>query len=39
LRGAKQLVSKEIEQLFKSPKTPHAQLQATAASDPTLYED
>jgi 23S rRNA pseudouridine2605 synthase len=29
LRGAKQLASKEIEQLFQSPRTPHADLQAT----------
>jgi 23S rRNA pseudouridine2605 synthase len=29
LRGAKQLASKEIEQLFRSPSTPHAELQAT----------
>jgi 23S rRNA pseudouridine2605 synthase len=39
LRGAKQLASKEIEQLFRSPKTPHAELQATAASDTTTHED
>jgi 23S rRNA pseudouridine2605 synthase len=39
LRGAKQLASKEIEQLFKSPRTPHAEFQATAPSDPTLHED
>ena len=39
LRGAKQLASKEIEQLFRSPKTPHAELQATAPRDPTLHED
>jgi 23S rRNA pseudouridine2605 synthase len=39
LRGAKQLASKEIEQLFKSPRTPHAELQATAPSDHTLHED
>jgi 23S rRNA pseudouridine2605 synthase len=39
LRGAKQLASKEIEQLFRSPKTPHADLQATASSDPTTHED
>jgi 23S rRNA pseudouridine2605 synthase len=39
LRGAKQLASKEIEQLFRSPKTPRAELQATAPSDPTLHED
>jgi 23S rRNA pseudouridine2605 synthase len=39
LRGAKQLASKEIEQLFRSPKTPHAELQATAQTDHTLHED
>jgi 23S rRNA pseudouridine2605 synthase len=39
LRGAKQLASKEIEQLFRSPKTPHAELQATASSEPTTHED
>ena len=39
LRGAKQLASKEIEQLFRSPKTPHAELQATATSETTLHED
>ena len=39
LRGAKQLASKEIEQLFRSPKTPHAEMQATAASDTTTHED
>jgi 23S rRNA pseudouridine2605 synthase len=39
LRGAKQLASKEIEQLFRSPKTPHAEHQATAQSDPTTHED
>jgi 23S rRNA pseudouridine2605 synthase len=39
LRGAKQLASKEIEQLFKSPRTPHAEFQATVPSDPTLHED
>ena len=37
LRGAKQLASKEIELLFKSPRTPHAHLQATAT--PTHDED
>ena len=39
LRGAKQLASKEIEQLFRSPKTPHAELQATAPTEPTIHED
>jgi 23S rRNA pseudouridine2605 synthase len=38
LRGAKQLASKEIEQLFRSPRTPHAELQATAPLDIT-HED
>ena len=38
LRGAKQLASKEIEQLFRSPGTPHAELQATAPIDST-HED
>jgi 23S rRNA pseudouridine2605 synthase len=35
LRGARHLASKEIEQLFRSPRTPHAELQATA----TINED
>jgi 23S rRNA pseudouridine2605 synthase len=39
LRGAKQLASKEIEQLFRSPKTPHAEMQATTASETTTHED
>ena len=39
LRGAKQLASKEIEQLFISPHTPKAELQATAQSDSTIHED
>jgi pseudouridine synthase len=39
LRGAKQLASKEIEQLFRSPRTPQAELQATATSDATTHED
>ncbi len=39
LRGAKQLVSKEIEHLFRSPKTPHAELQAIAPTDPHFHED
>jgi 23S rRNA pseudouridine2605 synthase len=38
LRGAKQLASKEIEQLFRSPRTPQAELQATAPTKPT-HED
>ncbi|HEY5079138.1 MAG TPA: pseudouridine synthase [Opitutaceae bacterium] len=39
LRGAKQLASKEIEQLFRSPRTPQAELQATAPSDSSTHED
>jgi 23S rRNA pseudouridine2605 synthase len=39
LRGARHLASKEIEQLFRSPRTPHAALQATASTDATLHED
>jgi 23S rRNA pseudouridine2605 synthase len=39
LRGAKQLASKEIEQLFRSPKTPHAELQATAHGNALIHED
>ena len=39
LRGAKQLASKEIEQLFRSPSTPHAALQATASEKTQLHED
>ncbi len=39
LRGAKHLASKEIEQLFRSPRTPQAALQATAGGEPTLHED
>jgi 23S rRNA pseudouridine2605 synthase len=39
LRGAKQLASKEIEQLFKSPRTPNAQLQATATRNPSIHDD
>jgi 23S rRNA pseudouridine2605 synthase len=39
LRGAKQLVSKEIELLFKSPKTPHAHLQATAQGNSSIHDD
>jgi 23S rRNA pseudouridine2605 synthase len=39
LRGAKHLASKEIEQLFRSPRTPHAALQATEASEPIINED
>ena len=39
LQGAKQLASKEIEQLFKSPKTPHAQFQATSEKNTNLHDD
>ncbi len=39
LRGAKQLASKEIEQLFRSPSTPHAELQATARGTFQNHED
>ncbi len=39
LRGAKQLASKEIEQLFRSPKTPQAAFQASSEQRPTLHED
>ncbi len=39
LRGAKQLASKEIEQLFRSPRTPNAEFQAAAQSDSTTNED
>ncbi len=38
LRGAKQLASKEIEQLFRSPRTPQAELQATAPTE-SIHED
>jgi 23S rRNA pseudouridine2605 synthase len=39
LRGAKQLASKEIEQLFRSPKTPNAEFQASAQRENTIHED
>jgi 23S rRNA pseudouridine2605 synthase len=39
LRGAKQLASKEIEQLFKSPATPHAHLQATSTRKTQIHDD
>ena len=39
LRGAKQLASKEIEQLFRSPATPAAEFQATAHKVPPKNED
>ena len=38
LRGAKHLASNEIEKLFRSPRTPNAELQATAPID-TSHED
>jgi 23S rRNA pseudouridine2605 synthase len=39
LRGARHLASKEIEQLFRSPQTPDAQLQEIATRDPNIHED
>jgi len=39
LRGARHLASKEIEQLFRSPSTPNAELQATAPRESTINED
>jgi len=39
LRGAKQLASKEIEQLFESPRTPNAEWQATASRNPSIHDD
>jgi len=39
LRGARHLASKEIEQLFRSPRTPNAELQATAPRDSSIHED
>ena len=39
LRGAKHLASKEIEQLFRSPRTPNAELQATSPRDSSTHED
>lgn len=39
LRGAKHLASKEIEQLFRSPRTPQAELQATAPTETSNHED
>jgi len=39
LRGARHLASNEIEQLFRSPRTPNAELQATAARDSSTNED
>ncbi len=39
LRGAKQLASREIAQLFVSPRTPNAELQATRSTPSTLHED
>ena len=39
LRGAKQLASREIEQLFVSPRTPKAEMQAARTTPSTLHED
>jgi 23S rRNA pseudouridine2605 synthase len=39
LRGARHLASKEIEQLFRSPRTPNAELQAAAPMDSSTNED
>jgi 23S rRNA pseudouridine2605 synthase len=39
LRGARQLASKEIEQLFRSPSTPAAEFQATAQRASSIHED
>jgi 23S rRNA pseudouridine2605 synthase len=39
LRGAKHLASKDIEQLFRSPRTPIAALQATLTDESSLNED
>jgi 23S rRNA pseudouridine2605 synthase len=39
LRGARHLASKEIEQLFRSPRTPNAELQATAPTESSTNED
>lgn len=39
LRGARHLASKEIEQLFRSPQTPDAELQEIATRDPNTNED
>ena len=39
LRGARQLASKEIEQLFRSPPTPAAEFQATAHRASSIHED
>ena len=39
LRGAKQLASKEIEQLFRSPSTPNATLQATTQRNSQTHDD
>jgi 23S rRNA pseudouridine2605 synthase len=39
LRGARQLASSEIEQLFRSPRTPNAAFQATAAGTSHTHED
>jgi 23S rRNA pseudouridine2605 synthase len=39
LRGAKQLATREIEMLFKSPRTPNAELQADERREFTTHED
>ena len=39
LRGARHLASKEIEQLFRSPRTPNAELQATGDRDSSIHEE
>ena len=39
LRGARHLASNEIEMLFRSPRTPNAELQATAPRDSSTNED
>ncbi len=39
LRAMKQLSTKEIESLFHSPSTPHAELQAVAATHPSSDEN
>ena len=39
LRGARHLASREIEQLFRSPRTPDAELQETAPREPIIHED
>ena len=39
LQGAKQLASKELEQLFVVPRTPSAQYQATSERNSQLHDD